>query len=51
MKCSLRQGDPLSFFLFLIVVEGLHLLTEKAKAENLLTGIEIGKEGFHISHI
>lgn len=47
----MRQGDPLSPFLFLIVAEGLHLLIEKAKSENLLSGVEVDKSGLYVSHI
>ncbi|GLT25058.1 hypothetical protein SLA2020_002120 [Shorea laevis] len=45
MGRGLRQGDPLSPFLFLMIGEGLHGLVKKAEMEGLLHGIEIGKRG------
>lgn len=36
LERGIRQGDPLSPFLFLVVVEGLNLLTKKAVSEGLL---------------
>ncbi|GLT63247.1 hypothetical protein SLA2020_358250 [Shorea laevis] len=46
---GLRQGDPLSPFLFLMVGEGLCGLVKKAEMEGLLHGIEVGKGGLAIS--
>ncbi|GLT87684.1 hypothetical protein SLE2022_057510 [Rubroshorea leprosula] len=45
----LRQGDPLSPFLFLMVVEGLNGLVKKAENEGLLHGVEVGKKGLVVS--
>ncbi|GKV49436.1 hypothetical protein SLEP1_g56186 [Rubroshorea leprosula] len=42
---GLRQGDPLSPFLFLMVGEGLHGLLRKSESEGLFRGVEIGKRG------
>ncbi|GLT98273.1 hypothetical protein SLE2022_157850 [Rubroshorea leprosula] len=46
---GLRQGDPLSPFLFLMIGEGLQGLVQKAVAEGMLHGIEIGKKGMTVS--
>ncbi|MCI65609.1 RNA-directed DNA polymerase (Reverse transcriptase), partial [Trifolium medium] len=39
---GLRQEDPLSPFLFLLAVEGLHVLMEAMVERNLLTGYCVG---------
>ncbi|GKU89920.1 hypothetical protein SLEP1_g3989 [Rubroshorea leprosula] len=46
---GLRQWDPLSPFLFLMIGEGLQGLVQKAMAEGMLHGIEIGKKGMIVS--
>jgi hypothetical protein len=48
---GLRQGDPLSPFLFLIVAEGFNALIKQAKEEHLFTGIPIGSERIVVSHL
>jgi hypothetical protein len=47
---GLRQGCPLSLFLFLIVVEGLSKLIQNAKRSGILKGIKI-YESEILSHI
>ncbi|GLT36948.1 hypothetical protein SLA2020_112930 [Shorea laevis] len=49
MGKGLRQRDPLSLFLFLMVAEGLHGLVKKAKMEGLIQGITVGTKGLAIS--
>ncbi|GKV34368.1 hypothetical protein SLEP1_g42745 [Rubroshorea leprosula] len=49
LERGLRQGDPLSPFLFLMIMEGLNGLVKKAESEGLLQGIEIGKKGLTVS--
>jgi len=42
MKRGLRQGDPLSPFLFLLAAEGLNVLMTSVVNSNLFTGYSIG---------
>ncbi|GKU93253.1 hypothetical protein SLEP1_g6860 [Rubroshorea leprosula] len=46
---GLCQGDPLSPFLFLLVVEGLSGLVKKAEGEGLLKCVKIGRGGMVLS--
>ena len=48
---GLRQGDPLSPFLFILAMEGLHAIIEKAKSVNLFTGVEVRTTRLRISHL
>ncbi|KAA3460646.1 reverse transcriptase [Gossypium australe] len=50
---GLRQGDPLSPFLFffLICAEGLSTLLNEAKHKKLMIGALIGRERFSINHL
>ena len=47
---GLRQGDPLSPYLFLICAEGLSALIRKAKHDRLIHGVAISRGGPRISH-
>lgn len=48
---GLRQGDPLSPFLFNLIVETLSLLIQKGAAQNLWEGVEASKGGPKITHL
>ncbi|GKV44689.1 hypothetical protein SLEP1_g51849 [Rubroshorea leprosula] len=48
---GLRQGDPLSPFLFTIIAEGLNGLISTASKKGLLEGVEMGPRGFKVTHL
>lgn len=48
---GLRQGDPLSPFLFNIVTEGLNVLLTRAKDMGLIRGIKVGSGVVVLSHL
>ncbi|KAH1037977.1 hypothetical protein J1N35_039720 [Gossypium stocksii] len=48
---GLRQGDPLSPYLFLICVEGFSTLIKAAKQKGLMRGVSIGRERILINHL
>ncbi|XP_028112804.1 uncharacterized protein LOC114310906 [Camellia sinensis] len=48
---GLRQGDPLSPFLFNIVTEGLNILLCRAKELGFIKGAEVGRNGVIVSHL
>jgi hypothetical protein len=48
---GLKQGDPLSHFLFLLVAEGFSGVIRKAADLNLLRGFSIGSNLVVISHL
>lgn len=51
LRRGLRQGDPLSPFLFIIAMEGLHMLMTKARNTQLIKGVEIGLNKVNFSHL
>ena len=51
LQRGLRQGDPLSPFLFVLAAEGLNLLIKQATSRQLWAGIEVCKNGPIISHL
>ncbi|XP_071709245.1 uncharacterized protein [Rutidosis leptorrhynchoides] len=50
-KRGVRQGDPLSPFLFIIAGEGLNQLLKIATNKKLINGVEIGKDKVVVSHL
>ena len=50
-KWGIRQGDPLSPYLFLFVAEALSNLINKAAASKMWTGIQVGRKCPPITHL
>nr|GEX91304.1 RNA-directed DNA polymerase, eukaryota [Tanacetum cinerariifolium] len=52
LQKGLRQGDPLSSFLFLLVMESLHLSFVRAMNIRFYKGIQVGdRESLNVSHL
>ncbi|OMO59710.1 reverse transcriptase [Corchorus capsularis] len=48
---GLRQGDPLSPYLFLMCTEGLSALLSKGQTDGLLSGVSVSRTGPRVSHL
>lgn len=51
MKKGIRQGDPLSPYLYVIVVEALHLLLHVAASQGLTHGFQVAHSEVDITHL
>ncbi|XP_071731071.1 uncharacterized protein [Rutidosis leptorrhynchoides] len=51
LERGIRQGDPISSFLFIIVAEGLNILTKRALANGQLQGQKVGHDNLVVTHL
>nr|GEX16923.1 putative reverse transcriptase domain, ribonuclease H-like domain, aspartic peptidase domain protein [Tanacetum cinerariifolium] len=51
IKHGLRQGGPLSPFLFILVMEGLHVAIKEASQSRPIKGVSVGNSNFNLSHL
>ena len=51
IRRGLRQGDPLSPFLFIIIMEGLHGILTDSVQSGLIRGITFGSSNLTLSHL
>ena len=48
---GIRQGDPLSLFLFLLCTEGLHGLISKATGQSEIRGYSLSRNSPRLTHL
>lgn len=51
MERGLRQGDPLSHFLFVLAAEIFNILMKRAVGIGLFEGLQIGSQDVRVSHL
>lgn len=51
LERGLRQGDPVSPFLFLVTAEGLRIMIKKAIGGGVFEPFHVGKESIQVSHL
>ncbi|GJR84179.1 RNA-directed DNA polymerase, eukaryota [Tanacetum coccineum] len=51
LERGLRQGDPLSPFLFILAVKALNVVFLEARNKNIFLGAEVGRDKVLISHL
>lgn len=51
MVKGIRQGDPVSSFLFTIVSKSLTYIVHKAQQQELIDGIKIGSHEVNLTHL
>ncbi|GJU92745.1 putative RNA-directed DNA polymerase, eukaryota, reverse transcriptase zinc-binding domain protein [Tanacetum coccineum] len=48
---GIRQGDPLSSFLFILIMKGLHNALADAVTKGLISGVTLNNSNINISHL
>uniref|UniRef100_A0A0A9D5M0 Reverse transcriptase domain-containing protein n=1 Tax=Arundo donax TaxID=35708 RepID=A0A0A9D5M0_ARUDO len=48
---GLRQGDPFSLYLFMLCVEGLSALLQKAEENGKIEGIRVARDAQKLNHL
>ncbi|GJR66773.1 reverse transcriptase domain, reverse transcriptase zinc-binding domain protein [Tanacetum coccineum] len=51
LKRGIRQGDPLSHFLFILAAEGLNALVSEAVEKGIFRGVAVGEDNVTVSHL